>query len=353
MTTLAIIRRAMRRALQWRLLLVSPIVLWVAAAATLLPLAHFLGELFDHSPRWQEITASLDSPALLGLVKALTTPAAAGLASGIETSLVLALVFAPFLAGAALFVAQTDAPPRLRPLLAGAGAYYGRLLRMQFAALLPLAAVGLMAALAFGWASHVSDRATSEAATHTSGRLALLLTLLALFLGQLAIDAGRARLAAEPHRRSALLALGAGVKLVIKRPLQTLAIGLSSTLVAFLVAAVLLVLRQQITQSGVAALLLAFLLAQLAVAAIAWGHAARLAGLVEIARELAASRSPAPVTATAGPAEPTEPVEPGDLSTDDVPEPVGSALPATPSATTEPIGPAPAEPAPAAAPPES
>lgn len=357
MTTLAILGRAMRRALQWRLLLVSPIVLWVAAAATLFPLAHFLGELFDHSPRWQEITASLDSPALLGLVKALMTPAAAGLATGLETSLVLALVFAPFLAGAALFVAATDAPPKLRPLLAGAGAYYGRLLRMQFAALLPLAAVGLLGALAFGWASHVSDRATSEAATHTSSRIAWLLTLVALFLAQLAIDAGRARLAAEPHRRSALLALGAGVKLVVQRPLQTVATGLSSTVVALLVAAVLLVLRQQITQSSGTAVLLAFLLAQLAVAAITWGHAARLAGLVDIARELAASRGPAPVAATAGPVRPAEPATPADLSTDDVPEPVVSALPSTPSATPEPAEPAemiePAAPAPAAPPPES
>ncbi len=325
MTTLAIIRRAMLRALQWRLLLVSPILLLAAAAATLLPLAHFLGELFDHSPRWQEITTSLDSPALAGLVKAFSTPAAEGLAPGIQTSVLLAVVFAPFLAGAALFVAETEARPRLRELLAGAAGYYPRLLRMQLVALIPLGVASLIVAMAFGWVRGVSDRVTSEAATHTSWRIAWLVTLLAVFLGQLVIDAGRARLAAEPHRRSALLAFGAGVKLVVKRPVQTLSVGLSSTVVALIAAAVLLVIRQQITQSSGAAVLLAFLLAQLAVAAIAWGHAAKLCGLVEIARGFVASRAAAPKPATA------DPVEPADDSADDVPEPVLPALPAEPA----------------------
>lgn len=336
MITLAIIRRAMRRALQWRLLLLSPVVLGVAATATLFPLAHFLGELFDHSPRWQEITASLDSPALAGLVKALMPPTAAGLATGLQTSLLLAAAFAPFLAGAALVVAETEVRPKLRALLSGAAGYYARLLRMQLVALVPLGVAGVLAAVAFGWASRVSDRATSEAATHTSGRTAWLVALACVFLGQLVVDAGRARLAAEPHRRSALFALGAGVKLVVKRPIQTLSIGLASTVVALAACAVLLVLRQQITQSSGAAILLAFLLAQLAVASIAWGHAAKLCGLVEIARELAASRGSEPKPTTASP------VEPAAVSADDVPEPVVSALPASP-----------AESAPAVAPPES
>jgi hypothetical protein len=310
MMILAIVRRAMRRALQWRLLVLSPIVLLAAATATLFPLAGFLGGLFDRSTRWQEITAALDSSTLAGLTKALMTPAAAGLATGVKTSLLLAALVAPLLAGAALVVAETKAQPRFRALLSGAAGYYGRLLRMQIvAALIPLVVAIIVVWVAMAWASGVSDRATSEAATHTSGRLAWLVSGIAVFLAQLVIDAGRARFAAEPARRSALFAFGAGVKLVVKRPLPALAIGLSSTLASLAAAAVLLVLRQQITQSGVAALLLAFLLAQLAVASIAWGHAARLCGLVEIARELAASRVAAPA-----PTPPTDPVSPADAA---------------------------------------
>jgi hypothetical protein len=86
-----------------------------------------------------------------------------------------------------------------------------------------------------------------------------------------------------------VVALGAGVKLIVKRPLHTLALGAAATVVALVVAAVLLVVRHQLAQASAAGILLAFILAQLAVAAIAWGHAAKLAGLVEIARELVAS----------------------------------------------------------------
>jgi hypothetical protein len=311
MMTLAIIRRALRRPLQWRLLVVSPLVLLVAASATLFSLAGFLGGVLDHATRWREMTSALDSSALASIGKALMTPAAAGLGSAIRTSVWLAVLFAPFLAGAALVVAEADARPRFRGLVAGAAGYYARLLRLQVAALVPLGIAALLAGVALGWASRVSDRATSETASHASGRFAWLVTVIVVFVAQLVVDAGRARLAAEPTRRSAVVALGAGVKLVVKRPVRALAVGLASTVPALAAAAVLLVIRQQITQSGVLALLLAFVLAQLAVAAIAWGHAAKLCGLVEIARELAASRGAAPVselpTATASPSRAASP----------------------------------------------
>jgi hypothetical protein len=284
MRILSIIGRAMRRPLQWRLLMLSPVVLWVAALATLIPLFDFLGGLFNYSTRWRELAGPLDSAALAGLAKATMTPAAAGIPTGFVTSLVLTVLFAPFLAGAALVVAEADTRPSFRALLAGAAGYYGRMLRLQIAALLPLAVALIIAALAMAWTSGVTERATSEAATHASHRIALLIAVLAVLLAQLVIDGGRARLAVEAHRRSALFALGAGLKLVVKRPLEALAVGLSTTLVSLVAAAVVLVIRQQIAQSGVVSLVLAFLLAQLAVASIGWGHAARLCGLVEIAR---------------------------------------------------------------------
>jgi hypothetical protein len=289
MRILSLIGRAMRRPLQWRLLMLSPVALWAAAIASLIPLLGFLGGLFDHSTRWRELTASLDSAALAGLAKATMTPAAAGVPAGIETSLVLAALLAPFLAGAALVVAESDARPRFRALLSGAGGYYGRMFRLQIAALLPLAVALIIASIALAVTSGMSERATSETATHTSHRLALLIAALAVVLAQIVADAGRARLAVELHRRSALFALGAGIKLVVKRPLDALAVGLSATVASLVAAAVLLVIRQQITQSGVVSLVLAFVLGQLAVAAIAWGHAARLCGLVEIARALGGS----------------------------------------------------------------
>ena len=285
MMILAMIRRAMRRALQWRLLVLSPVVLLVAATATLFPLLRALGEVFDRSPRWQELTG-LDSFGAAGLAKVLQGPASGTVATGVQTSIVLALLLAPLLAGAALVVADADARPRIRGLLSGAAAYYPRLLRMQLAALIPLGAAGLLTSVLMRWSSHVDDAATSEAATHASSRIAWTLAIALVFVAQLVIDAGRARLAAEPERRSAVKALGAGVKLIVKRPAQALAIGASTTAVSLLIAAIVLVVRNQIAQTSGAAVLFAFLIGQLAVMAIAWGRAAKLCGLVEIARDL-------------------------------------------------------------------
>jgi hypothetical protein len=85
-------------------------------------------------------------------------------------------------------------------------------------------------------------------------------------------------------------------------------------------------------------MLLAFVLAQLAVASIAWGHAAKLAGLVEIARELVATQRNGSDAGAAVPGEPAPPSEsaipPADVLTSALPAaaPLASS-PAPPSAT--------------------
>jgi hypothetical protein len=195
-------------------------------------------------------------------------------------------------------VAEAPARPRLRELLAGAGSYYPRLLRMQIAAVIPLGLAGIVISVVNKWASRVSDAATSETATHTSARIALVISIVFLFLAQLIVDAGRARLAAEPHRRSAVRALWAGVKLIRRRPLHALSLGAVTMIAGLLVAAVLLVVRQQITQGSTMAILVAFVIGQLAVAAVAWGRAAKLCGLVEIARDLPLASATIRVTVT-------------------------------------------------------
>lgn len=285
MTNLAIIFRAMWRALQVRLLILAPIAVTAASAASFFWLWRFLGDQLDHAPRWQSLT-SLDSSGFAALAKALASPAAgAGLGPALVTSLVLAVVVSPFLAGAALVVATTERRPRLAELLAGAAGQYPRLLRMQLAGLVPLAVAGAVIGGIQVWAAHVSEHATEAAATHTSGRIAWAVTVLAVFLAQLVIDAGRARLAVEPARRSAVVALGAGIKLLVHRPLSALVLGLAANAASLAIAAAMLVLRQQLAQTSAAAIACAFVLGQLAVAAISWGHAVRLCGLVELARD--------------------------------------------------------------------
>ena len=116
----------------------------------------------------------------------------------------------------------------------------------------------------------------------------------------MALDLARGILAAHPGRRSALLALVDAVRLLARRPLAVAGMGLVGTLAALGTAAALLLLRAQIRQGSPAGIAAAFVLAQLAVAAVGWGRAARIAGFAELVRADAAERAvvaPAPAPA--------------------------------------------------------
>ena len=293
MITPGLLRRSFASAAQWRLVLLAPLLLLVPAAVAMIPIARFLGEQLDHQPRWKELVPRLDSQALFALVKQLGTPGAAGLPSGFLTSVLVALVLTPLIAGAALAAARSDEELDLRELLRGAAEHYGRLLRMQVASLLPLGAFfGAVAGLTV-WQTKLVERSLTEAQALRNGRLILAAIALLGFLANLVLDAGRAWFAAQPSRRSAFFALGAGVKLVVRRPLQSLTIGLV-TAAALLLPAAVMVLRQRVTQGSGGTVALAFLLAQLAVALVAYGHAARLIGLTELARADLADRARKP-----------------------------------------------------------
>ena len=284
MITPGLLRRSFTSAAQWRLALLGPLLLLLPAAIAMIPIARFLGEQLDHAPRWKELVPRLDSSAFFALVKQLGTPGAAGLPSGLLASLLTALLLTPLLAAAALTVARSDEAPVLRELLRGAAEHYGRLLRMQVAAFLPLGLFFAAAAALGNLQSKLAERAVTEASAQRTGRLILAAIALLGFLANLVLDSGRAWFAAQPSRRSAFFALGAGVKLVVRRPLQALTIGLVTALATLLFPAMVLVLRQRVTQGSGGTVAFAFLLAQIAVALVAYGHAARLIGLTELAR---------------------------------------------------------------------
>jgi hypothetical protein len=291
--TPGLLRRSFARATQWRLILIAPLVLLLPTLATLVPLLRFLGEQLDHSPRWQKLIPWLDSQALCGLVREYgAAQAGSGIVSGLIASCVTVLFLSPLVAGAALAAARSDEEElALRPLLVGAAEHYGRLLRMQVAAVIPLGLAGAAWVGAAALATKAVQKAVTESHATMLERSAMAGGATAVFLAHLTVDAGRAWFAAQPARRSAFFALGAGVRLVARRPLRSLSIGLSGGLLGVGLAASIMVLRQQLPQASAAMVALAFVLAQLAVASVGWGHAARLIGLTELARADAADRA--------------------------------------------------------------
>jgi hypothetical protein len=279
--------RGLRRALQWRLLLLWIVAASIPTALALAPTVQLLSGLLDWSPRARDLVARLDSGTLVDLLRKLAE-AAPTLKGGLHAGLVAAVLMGPALAGAAVAVARSDEPLRMRALLAGAGEHYGRLLRLLLVGAVPLGfAVGLSSVLLRAAAS-ASDRALTETQAVRGNRLALVASFLLFFLAQLTLDAGRAWFAAEPHRRSAIFAWWSGVRLIVREPLRAAGLGAVTLALGGGFAAAFLLLRLRIHQTGPGTVALAFVLGELAAASIGWHRTARVVGFAELARAHAA-----------------------------------------------------------------
>jgi hypothetical protein len=273
---------AIRRGGAWRYLLLVVAALLVPAAIAYLQVVSFLKPLFDMSTRSRELTAWLDSSAFLEVVRQLGTPEASGINSGIVGAFLVTAILAPFLAAGALAVAKSTAPLPFRELLAEAGELYPRMIRTSIASCVPLGVAGAGSAIFFHIAKGSREKALLEATADRGQLIAILVSVVLFWIANVTVEAGRAYLGAEPQRRSAFLAWWSGVRLVVRRPAAMFELSIESTVLGVGLAVVLTAIRFRITQSGGATILLAFMFAQLAVAALAWGRASRLVGFVAV-----------------------------------------------------------------------
>jgi hypothetical protein len=278
-------RRALARGAQWRLLLLTVAALALPAVLGTLPVLSFLGGLLDRSTRARELVAALDSAGLMEIVRQLEAdPAAAAIPSGLLAAAIASAALAPALGGAALTVACSEVPIDLRGLLQGAGEYYGRLLRMMVVALVPLALAGAVAAGGLRFARKLGENMVLEANARLTEWLAIALGAIVLLLAQVTLDAGRAHFAAQPERRSAFLAWWRGAVLLARHPVRVLGLCAVTFGLGQGLALLLLALRLHLPQTSAPMVAIAFVVGQLAVAAVAWDRASRLSGLTELVR---------------------------------------------------------------------
>ncbi len=175
-------------------------------------------------------------------------------------------------------------------------------------------------------ARKAGEKAVLESAAVAQGRWALGILAALVFVAHLTLDAGRAQMAVRPARRSAFLAWAAGAWLVLRRPLRTLVIGVTGTGLAVVLGLGAMAMRQRLPAGPGWAIAAGVPLAQVAVAAVGWGRAVRLAALVELAREDGElrARGKAARAAAAAPA----PVAPAPPVSEPAPAPAADETPA-------------------------
>jgi hypothetical protein len=284
--------RALRGALEWRLLtLFTGTVIWTTLVASF-PAWRVLGSVLDDSPRAREIASSFDLVAFADMGMALYR-SAAPVTGGLALATLLGVLSWPFLAGMAIGATGKGRPRTFAEVLEGGIAYYTRMLRIGLVAIVPFALVGAVAAAAFKGARQFGRHAIFESQATLGWRMAVAVTLLAFVLMHATIEAGRSVFGADDHLRSGWGAWWRGVRLTVREPLGVLVGYLGPTLASYAVAAVFLILRLRLSGPGWVALVLGFALTQLAVASLGWGRAARLFALTALARSrLPESESP-------------------------------------------------------------
>jgi hypothetical protein len=279
------IRTGFRRATRWRLLVLLAILSAIPAVLATLPIWQLLAGALDHAPRAALLAAGLDASLLPDLAQLATdTGAGAAIRGGFFSALVVALLLGPVAAGATLAEAGSDHALELRPLLTGAGRFYGRMFRTVLVAVIPLGLAGAAIGLVGRLSRLSAEKAVTEAAAASQVRWSVAVGLAIFFLAHLTLDAGRARIGARPERRSALLAWFAGAWLVVRHPVHAVAIGVAGLAAGPVTALAVMALRERLPAGPRWSLVAAVLLAQVAAAAVGWGRAVRVAGLTRLAR---------------------------------------------------------------------
>lgn len=275
---------AARAALQWRLLLWWAVLLLLPTAVAALPVWELLSASLDHSVYAARLAGRLDMIAYADIMHAARDQYAPALGAGSLVALALTLLLSPLLAGMALAAARAPEPLASGTLLAAGAQCYPRLARMLAWSVVPLGVAVTVGSSAHHLAGQVAETARLEADAERAAHLATLATVVLLLLAHATIDVGRAMLAADRRRTSAIGAWWRGCGQLVRRPLALLGTWLGITAAGLFVAALLAFARVHVPALGTLGTIGAVVLAQLVVLVLGWMRMARLFALTALLR---------------------------------------------------------------------
>jgi len=283
---LTLTTRASRAALQWRLLLLWAGLLLIPAIVAVIPLWRTLGASLDQAIHAAALAQQLDLMTVADLAANASRNGAA-ISQAAIAAIVLTLLLSPLLSGLVVTAARAPAPPGFGALLTGAFSEYGRMLRMLLWSIVPLGVALAIGAGALKLADRHAATAILEADADLARHLALLLAGVLFLLACATLDAGRAALAFDRRRTSAVKAWWRGLGMLRRRPLACLAIYLVITVLGLALYALLGVARLNLAGPGPLAIVAGLLATQLAALVLAWMRSARLFALIDVKRSIA------------------------------------------------------------------
>lgn len=279
----AAVPRAARAAFQWRLMLLWVLWMLIPTAILGLTLWQTMSEQLDYSVYAGEIAEQMDLTVFADLMAAHGKKASGFDSAGI-LALIATLLISPLLSGMAATAARAYGTLGFGALTAGGLSEYPRMLRMLLWSAIPLGIAAALGGMALDASAKYGAAAILESSANAADYAALALAALLLALAHATLDAGRAELAIERRRTSAIKAWWSGCKLLLKRPLATFGVYFLISAAGLALAAALVVGRINVAGASLAGFVGALLLVQLTVAVLGWMRSARLFALVELAR---------------------------------------------------------------------
>ncbi|NHZ41093.1 hypothetical protein [Massilia aquatica] len=281
--SMACVPRAVHAALQWRLLLLWALWMLVPTLILALPAWQLLSANLDYSVHAQALARALDMTAIGDLLDVQARQQGTFIQVGALAATVTLLI-SPLLSGMVATAARSAQAPGFAALLRGGAGYYWPMLRMLAIGALPLGLAYMVGNAAIGAASTRLTTVTSAGDAALLMTLAQVLTVLLMGLVAASLDAGRAFLAADPGKRSALSAWLSGCTLLARHPLASLGSYIVISLAGLVLAALLSLARANTAGVDAIGFAEALLLTQAAVVTIGWMRSARLFALIELAR---------------------------------------------------------------------
>jgi len=279
----SVVHAGLRSLQSWRIILLWVGFTLIPTAVVSVPLGSWLSAQLDHSAFAGAWAHTFNVTEVRELVVN-ATDIAPMLQGALLISLLLTLVFSPFLTGMVVASSREKQVLGFVALVQGGAREYGRMLRTILWSVVPLGIAGALGAWTLHMADQRAETAVLESQVSREHLLCIIILTALLIVAHATVEAGRGQFALDLRRRSAVKAWWRGARLVFTRPVATLGSYFLITAVGLVLAALLGIARINSPHATFAGFLVSLALTELIVVAAVWMRIARLLALIQITR---------------------------------------------------------------------